>query len=74
MPTVPAGNYAQMRSIPIRFIIKQDGTGGRAVSWNTAWKFRTPFSNTGNTANTTTEVEFRWDDTNWVSNGGNVWL
>ena len=45
--------------------IIQDGTGGRSVTWNGIYKFNVAFSNTGNTGNTRTTVQFIYDGSSW---------
>lgn len=43
----------------LRFVIIQDGTGGRTVTWNAA--FKVVWSNTGNTANLRSSISFAYD-------------
>lgn len=62
----PAGDTVLVR-------ITQDATGGRAISWNSAYVFPTAWSNTGNTANTTSTVVFVSDGTRLVAQGANSW-
>lgn len=69
--------FALRRMLPLRFVIKQDGTGGRTLTWNAIFKFHTAFTQAVVTtdANKTTEVEFRWDGSAWrQSSPANVWL
>lgn len=51
----------------ITFIIVQDGTGGRAVTWNAVYKVT--WSDTGNTLNKRTTISFIYDGTNWNQDG-----
>lgn len=48
----------------IIFIFVQDGTGGRAVTWNAV--FKTAWSDTGNTSNKRSSIEYLYDGTNWT--------
>ena len=69
--------WALRRMLPLRFIIKQDATGGRTVTWNAIFKFHTAWTDAVVTtdASKTTEVEFRWDGSAWrQSSPANVWL
>lgn len=50
----------------ITFTIIQDGTGGRTITWNAAFKVPCSFNTT---ASTKTSVEFKYDGTNWVQKG-----
>jgi hypothetical protein len=54
----------------LTFQFQQDGTGGRAITWNSAYK--TNYSNTGNTAFLRATVSFRYDAVPefWVQEGG----
>lgn len=47
--------------------IVQDGTGGRALSWNAV--FLNAWSNTGNTANKRSTISHLYNGTNWVQDG-----
>lgn len=47
--------------------IVQDGTGGRAVTWNAVFKLT--WSDTGNTAGKRSSIAFVWDGTNWNQDG-----
>jgi hypothetical protein len=49
------------------FCFVQDGTGGRAVTWNAV--FKGSWSNTGNTANKRSSIAFVYDGTNWNQDG-----
>ena len=53
----------------LRFIFKQDGTGGRTLpTFNAVYKMPA-VTNTGNTANKYWVADFEYDGTNWVSTG-----
>lgn len=54
----------------LTFQFQQDGTGGRAITWNSAYK--TNYSDTGNTAFLRASVSFRYDAVPefWVQEGG----
>lgn len=56
---VPTGLTPGQR---VTFTFVQDGTGGRAVTWNAA--FKVSWSDTGNTANKRSSVSFVYDGTN----------
>ena len=60
----------------LTIIFTQDGTGGRAVTWNAVFKFQTAWTNTGNTNGKQSSASFVYDGTNWVSTnpGVNVWF
>lgn len=60
----------------LTFEFLQDGTGGRAVSWNAIFKFQAAWTNTGNTLNKQSTASFVYDGTNWVSlsSAANVWF
>lgn len=60
--TVNAPSNAHI-GCPLRFILLQDGTGGRTVTWNAA--FSTTYANTGNTANKKLIIDFIYDGTVW---------
>lgn len=60
-PTMP------MRGKILRFIFLQDGTGGRTVTWSAA--FKVIWSDTGNTANKRSSIEFYYNGANWVQLG-----
>ena len=63
----PAGVRVSVR-------VKQDGTGGRALSFDTLYKFQGgALTNTGNTANKATICDFVSDGTNLVSLSQNAW-
>lgn len=51
----------------ITYLIKQDGTGGRTLAWNAA--FKTAWVDTGNTLNKRSTISFRYDGTNWNQEG-----
>lgn len=51
----------------ITFTLVQDGTGGRAVTWNAV--FKKSWSDTGNTLNTRSSISFIYDGTNWNQDG-----
>lgn len=51
----------------LTFTLVQDGTGGRAVTWNAA--FKVSWSDTGNTANKRSTISFNYDGTNWNQDG-----
>lgn len=51
----------------------QDATGGRNMAFNAAYIFPTAWSNTGNTANTISEVTFVSNGTKLIAQGANVW-
>lgn len=51
--------------IVITFI--QDGTGGRALTWNAV--FKQTWSDTGNTASKRSSIAFTYDGTNWNQDG-----
>ncbi|MDZ0374415.1 hypothetical protein M2S12_29300, partial [Klebsiella pneumoniae] len=56
------------------FSITQDATGGRNVSWGSAFKFPVAWSNTGNTAGKTTSIEFMFDGTYFWATMANAWM
>lgn len=56
------------------FSITQDATGGRNVSWGSAFKFPVAWSNTGNTAGKTTSIEFMFDGTYFWATMANAWV
>lgn len=56
------------------FSITQDATGGRNVSWDSAFKFPVAWSNTGNTAGKTTLIEFMFDGTYFWATMANAWV
>lgn len=56
------------------FSITQDATGGRNVSWDSAFKFPVAWSNTGNTAGKTTSIEFMFDGTYFWATMANAWV
>lgn len=51
----------------LEFVLTQDGTGGRAVTWNGAFVFQVAWTNTGNTANKRSYARFVYNGTNWIS-------
>jgi len=54
----------------LTFFLLQDGTGGRTVTWNSTYKGN--WSDTGNTANKRSSVEYYYDGTNWRQVGGQM--
>ena len=60
----PSGAYEDGDSIS--FLLRQDSTGGGAITWNVAYK--TNLANTGNAANTYASVSFTW------SAGRSLWV
>jgi hypothetical protein len=62
----PAGTRVSM-------FITQDATGGRTLALNAAYIMTTALSNTGNTANKKTVLNFTSDGTALVSHGANTW-
>jgi len=60
----------------LTFLLTQDGTGGRAVSWNAVYKFQAAWTNTGNTAGKQSYASFVFDGTSWVSlsPAANTWF
>lgn len=68
----PTGQYAD--GDEVIFLLKQNGTGGGAITWNAV--FATDLSNTGNTANTYASVSFRWSAgrSRWVQTGKLSWV
>ena len=60
-PTRPA------KGLLLTFRFLQDATGGRAVTWNAAFKHA--WSDTGNTANKQSTIRFVYDGTNWIQMG-----
>lgn len=51
----------------IHFTIIQDGTGGRTLAWNAAYKVS--WSDAGNTAGKRSTIAFVYDGTNWNQDG-----
>jgi hypothetical protein len=49
------------------FLFTQDGTGGRTVTWNAAYKHS--WSDTGNTAGLRASITMVYDGTGWVQVG-----
>jgi hypothetical protein len=47
----------------LTFVLVQDGTGGRAVTWNAV--FKQAWSDTGNTLSKRSTITFTYDGTNW---------
>lgn len=73
----PAGTSAWFQvGQRMRFEFTEDGTGGWAVSWGTAYVFPTAWTNTGNTAGKRSTAEFVYDGTSWIcaSPAANVWF
>lgn len=69
--------WSLRRHVPVRFVIQQDATAGRTVTWNSSFVFHTPFVQAVVTtdANKWTEVEFRWTGSNWRQvSPVNVWI
>jgi Pectate lyase superfamily protein len=60
----------------LSFEFTQDSTGARAVSWNAAFVFQTPWTNTGNSAGKRSTASFMYDGAHWVSQSpvANVWF
>ena len=58
---VPA--LARLKGARLNFVFIQDGTGGRTVAWNAAYKVT--WSNAGNTAGLRSAITFEYDGTNW---------
>jgi len=56
-----------MQGMRLVFIILQDGTGGRTVAFNAAFKHN--WSDVGNTANKTSTISFVYNGTNWIQLG-----
>ncbi len=54
---------AAWKGAKLRFVFTQDGTGGRAVTWNAVFKVNWTPTTTANKINT---IEFVYDGTNWV--------
>ena len=64
-PALTGTNTTGVFLIPgmrLRFILRQDGTGGRVVTWNAVFKTSGALTTTLNTVNI---VEFIYDGTNW---------
>jgi Pectate lyase superfamily protein/Right handed beta helix region len=57
--------HAKGARLTFRFL--QDGTGGRAVTWNAVYKHA--WSDTGNTANKQSTISFAYDGSSWVQQG-----
>ncbi len=51
----------------VTFVVTQDGAGGRTVSWNAVFKHE--WSDTGNTANKISSINFIYNGTNWLQTG-----
>jgi hypothetical protein len=62
----PSGNK-QTKGMRLTFRILQDGTGGRAVTFNAVFKHA--WFDTGNTAGKLSTIHFYFDGTNWVQFG-----
>lgn len=60
----------------LEFFLTQDGTGGRAVTWNGIFIFQVAWTNTGNTANKRSYARFIYNGTNWISTVpvANIWF
>lgn len=72
--TLGAPSNVPPAGTPCPITITQDGVGGRTVAWNAVYIFSGgAFSNTGNTANKKTTVNFVSDGTALVANGLNTW-
>jgi hypothetical protein len=65
----PANGHKGSR-LRIKFL--QDGTGGRAVTWNAV--FKQAFVTTNNTAGKVSIAEFEFDGTNWIQVNSNLWV
>jgi len=52
--------------------LQQDGTGGRTVTWNSAYK--TGYVDTGNTAFTRHHITFVYDGTFWIERSRTGWF
>lgn len=61
----PSGNVPRGKELVFRFL--QDATGLRTVTWNAVFKHA--WSDVGNTANKTSTIRFRFDNTNWIQIG-----
>jgi hypothetical protein len=63
--TINNASNANMGGIGNRltFVFIQDGTGGRTVGWNAAYK--QGWSDTGNTSDLRSTITFEFDGTNW---------
>lgn len=55
------------RGMQRTFKFVQDGTGGRTVGWNAAFKHS--WSDTGNTSNKISTISFYFNGTNWIQVG-----
>lgn len=63
----------------LEFLLIQDGTGGRTVTWNSGsngFVFQVAWTNTGNTLGKKSYARFIYDGTKWQStlNAVNTWL
>lgn len=56
----------------LKIQVQQDGTGGRTITWNSAYK--TGYSDTGNTAFTRHVITFVYDGTFWVEQSRSGWF
>lgn len=52
-----------LRGRRLTYLITQDGTGGRTVTWNSV--FKQAWSDTGNTASKRSSIQFYYNGTNW---------
>jgi hypothetical protein len=64
--TVPAPTNPQPGQV-LEFAFLQDGTGGRVVTWNAAFK---KAADGAGTANQRASTRFLYDGTNWIQQGG----
>ena len=62
--TVNAPSNAHL-GCELEFLIVQDGTGGRTITWNATYSFAPAYADTGNTLGKYYRVRFRYDGTNW---------
>lgn len=63
--TIPAGTQ-------MTFLLTQDATGGRAITWNAVFLRSTALAASG-TANQRASISFAWDGTNWVETAVSAW-
>lgn len=66
-PTGSAPVSGQMLTVNF----KQDGTGGRAVTWDPIYVMT--WTDSGNTANSRASTKFQYDGTNWVQQSFTTW-
>ena len=71
--TIAAPTGDKIDGEKITFILQQDATGSRTVTWNAV--FTTAYSDTGFAANTVSSVEFTYDSdlVKWVQTGLLAW-